>query len=63
VITALALWLELAWHPPFWLHIVLWVPLTALAVVWGLRVGKAMLLAAEYQRRAGEAGSKDLEER
>jgi len=63
VTTGLALWLELAWHPPFWLHIVLWVPLTALAVVWGLRVGKAMLLAAEYQRRAGEAVSKDLEDR
>ena len=61
LITGLALWLELAWHPPFWLHIVLWVPLTALAVVWGLRVGKAALLAAEYQRRAGEAGAKDLE--
>ena len=62
LITGLALWLELAWHPPFWLHIALWVPLTALAVVWGLRVGKAALLAAEYQRRAGEAGAKDIEQ-
>ena len=60
LITGLALWLELAWHPPFWLHIVLWVPITAAAVVWGLRAGKAALLAAEFQRQAYEAGAKDL---
>ncbi|MCC6826777.1 MAG: DUF983 domain-containing protein [Novosphingobium sp.] len=59
LITGLALWLELAWHPPFWLHIVLWVPLTAGAVVWGLRAGKSALLAAEYQRRAGEGQLKE----
>ena len=59
LITGLALWLELAWHPPFWVHVVLWVPLTAAAVVWGLRAGKAALLAAEFQRQAGEAGRKD----
>lgn len=62
LITGLALWLELAWHPPFWLHIVLWVPLTAGAVVWGLRAGKAALLAAEFKRQAYEAGSKDLKD-
>lgn len=54
LITGLALWMELAWHPPFWVHIVLWVPLTAAAVIWGLRAGKAALLAAEFQRGAGE---------
>ena len=62
LITGLALWLELAWHPPFWLHIVLWVPITAAAVVWGLRAGKAALLAAEYQRKAREAVNDDLRE-
>lgn len=60
LITGLALWLELTFHPPFWVHIVLWVPLTAGAVVWGLRAGKAALLAAEYQRKAGEATGDDL---
>jgi uncharacterized protein (DUF983 family) len=56
LVTGLAIWLELAWQPPFWLHVVLWVPLTAAAVVVGLRAGKGALLAAEHQRRAGEAG-------
>jgi uncharacterized protein (DUF983 family) len=60
LITVLAISLELTWHPPFWVHVVLWVPLTAGAVIWGLRAGKAALLAAEYQRKAGEAGGKDV---
>lgn len=56
LVTGLAMWLELTWHPPFWVHIMLWVPFTAAAVVWGLRAGKAALLAAEFKRHAGEAG-------
>jgi len=64
LVTALAIGLELTAHPPFWLHVVLWIPLTAAAVVWGLRAGKGALLAAEYQRAqkpdgAGEAERKD----
>ena len=55
LVTGLAIWLELAAHPPFWVHIVLWVPLTAAAVVGGLRASKAWLLQAEYRRKAGEA--------
>jgi uncharacterized protein (DUF983 family) len=54
LVTALAIGLEVAAHPPFWVHVVLWVPFTTLAVIWGLRAGKAALLAAEYQRKAGE---------
>ncbi len=62
LIVGLALWLEVSWHPPFWVHVVLWVPLTVGAVIWGLRAGKAALLAAEYQRKAGEAGGGDVRE-
>jgi uncharacterized protein (DUF983 family) len=60
MITALALTLELTVEPPFWVHILLWIPLTAGAVIWGLRAGKAALLAAEFQRKAGEATNDDL---
>jgi len=64
LITAFAIGLELAAHPPFWLHVILWVPLTGAAVVWGLRAGKGALLAVEYQRAqrpeaAGEGERKD----
>jgi uncharacterized protein (DUF983 family) len=54
LVVALAIGLELAVHPPFWVHVILWVPITAAAVVWGLRAGKGALLAAEFKRRAGE---------
>ena len=55
LVSALAIWLQLAAEPPFWVHIVLWLPLTTFAVIAGLRYGKAKLLAAEYRRKAGEA--------
>ncbi|MFC4294404.1 DUF983 domain-containing protein [Novosphingobium tardum] len=54
LVSALAIWLQLAFDPPFWVHIVLWVPLTVLAVLVGLRAAKEKLLVAEYRRRAGE---------
>ncbi len=59
LVSALAIGLELAAHPPFWVHIVLWVPFTTAAVIWGLRAGKAALLAAEFKRSAGEGRLKD----
>jgi uncharacterized protein (DUF983 family) len=59
LVTALAIGVELAATPPFWVHIVLWVPFTAAAVLWGLRAGKGALLAAEYGRRAGEGRRAD----
>jgi len=59
LVVAAAITLELTAHPPFWVHILLWVPLTAVAVVWGLRAGKGALLAAEYSRKAGEHRTKD----
>jgi len=60
LVVGLALWLELSVHPPFWVHIILWVPITTAAVIWGLRAGKAALLAVEHQRRAREASGKDI---
>ena len=60
LITGLAVWLELAMHPPFWVHIVLWLPLTVAAVIGGLRFSKGALLVSEYRNKAREAGRKDL---
>ncbi len=60
LVVGLAIWVETKFAPPMWVHVLLWVPVTAGAVLWGLRVGKAALLAAEFQRSAGEAGGKDL---
>lgn len=54
IIAGLAIWLDIAVAPPFWVHLILWVPLTVMAVLAGLRVAKALLLIAEYRNRAGE---------
>lgn len=54
IITALALIVQLSVEPPFWVHIVLWVPLTTLAVIGCLRASKAALLILEYRNNARE---------
>jgi uncharacterized protein (DUF983 family) len=54
IVTGLALWLELAVGPPFWVHLLLW-PVVTLALVIGLlRIGKGLLLALEYRNAARE---------
>lgn len=54
IITVLAILVELSFAPPFWVHILLWVPLTALLVIGLLRMAKAALLALEFRNRARE---------
>lgn len=54
IVTALAIWLELAASPPWWVHLLLWVPLTLAGVLASLRVAKGWLLALEYRNAARE---------
>lgn len=59
VMVAMALVLELRVHPPLWLHVILWTPLTALAVVGALRLAKGALLTLEYRNKAREGRIKE----
>lgn len=59
LLTALAVWLELAAEPPFWVHLLLWMPIGTIAVIGSLRVAKALLLVLEYRRGASEARLRD----
>lgn len=54
LVAGLAIWLQLAVEPAFWVHVLLWVPLTTALVVLGLRGSKGALLASEYRNKAGE---------
>jgi uncharacterized protein (DUF983 family) len=54
VVAGLAIWLQLSFEPPFWVHALLWIPLATALVIGGLRISKGWLLVAEYHRRAGE---------
>lgn len=61
LIIILAVMLEIAAHPPFWLHALLWVPLTVVLVVLSLRFAKGALLIAEHRNKA-EEGQLDVKE-
>jgi uncharacterized protein (DUF983 family) len=54
IMVGLAIWLELSLSPPFWVHVILWVPLATALVVGLLRLSKGLLLALEYRHRARE---------
>ena len=54
LIMILAIATELLFEPPFWVHLLLWIPLTAVAVMGSLRIAKGALLALEYRNKARE---------
>ncbi|MFM9829334.1 MAG: DUF983 domain-containing protein [Sphingomonas sp.] len=54
IIVTAALAVELNFHPPFWVHLILWIPITAVAVIWSLRIAKAALLSLEFRNAARE---------
>ena len=54
IITALAVSLEVSAEPPWWVHVLLWLPLTLVAVIGSLRLAKGLLLALEYRHQAHE---------
>lgn len=52
VVVGLALWMEVTYSPPVWLHFILWLPLTIGLSLWLLRVLKALLIALQYRNNA-----------
>ena len=52
---AFAVWLELTYDPPTWVHLVTTVPLTLLLCVPPLRFLKGALVASQYVTKAEEA--------
>lgn len=60
LIIVFALLVDTAFRPPFWVHVIIWVPVTIAMTISTLRIAKAALLAAEYRNKAGEAGRSDL---
>lgn len=64
LIIAAAIGLDVALRPPFWVHVLLWVPLTSLMVLFSLRLAKGALLIAEHRNTAaeGKLADKDIQE-
>lgn len=54
LVTIGAVTVQLTLEPPFWVHVLLWVPLTLALVLGLLRIAKGALLQLEYRNRARE---------
>ena len=54
ITVGLALWVELSWSPPFWVHILLWGPFVLAGTLASLRVSKGLLLGLEFRHKAAE---------
>lgn len=54
VIVGLVLWLELAYAPPIWVHMALWLPLTTVLAAGILRPLKGMMIGLQYKHQAEE---------
>ena len=57
LVIVLALMVDSIFRPPFWVHLIIWVPFTVAVTVASLRVAKGALLALEHRNRAGEGKS------
>lgn len=54
VVVGLALWLEVTYAAPLWLHFILWIPLTIVLALGSLRLIKGVLLTLQYANKARE---------
>lgn len=53
-VLGLALTVEIAYEPPIWLHLVLWLPLATIVCLALLRPMKGLAVALQYAHRAEE---------
>ena len=54
VVVGLALWIEVSFGPPLWLHFLLWIPLTLVLCLPSLRLIKGVLITLQYANKAAE---------
>ncbi len=54
IVVGLALWLEVSYSPPLWLHFILWIPLTIGLSLWLLRALKGVLINMQFKKDASE---------
>ncbi len=52
IVVGLALVVEFTFHPPYWLHAVIWIPLVLGLSIGLLRPLKGLMIAQQYRHRA-----------
>jgi uncharacterized protein (DUF983 family) len=54
VVLGTALWVEIKYEPPFWVHLIIFLPMTVLVCMGMLRPLKSLMVAAQYHHKAEE---------
>ena len=54
IVVGCALVVEILYHPPIWLHAVLWGPLILITTIAPLRPMKGLMIALQYHHKAAE---------
>jgi uncharacterized protein (DUF983 family) len=52
IVVGLALWMEVNYGPPLWVHFMLWIPLTLVLCLTALRLIKGVLITLQYRNKA-----------
>lgn len=59
-LVGLAIWMEMVYAPPIWVHVLTSGPAILLSCIAGLRPLKGWLVSSQYVNKAQEAGSEAL---
>lgn len=54
VVVGLALYTEVTWNPPLWVHFLLWIPLALMLCLPLLRVLKGLMIGLQYRNNASQ---------
>ncbi|KQT54698.1 hypothetical protein ASG43_03750 [Aureimonas sp. Leaf454] len=52
VVVGLALYTEVTWNPPLWIHFLLWIPLTLVLCLPLLRLLKGLMIGLQFRNKA-----------
>ena len=59
IVVGMALWVEVAFDPPLWVHFLLWLPLILGLALPLLRALKGLMIAMQYRHNASEGRLRD----
>ncbi len=52
IVVAAALFTEVKYQPPYWVHAALWIPLILIVTLWPLRGLKSLVISLQYHHKA-----------
>lgn len=54
IVVGLALWMEVDYSPPLWVHFILWVPLAIILSLLAMRSIKGILINLQFRNKASQ---------